>query len=144
MKRRDFLKMIGIAVAMPAQLLLKTKSVQYFPPVVDGGGLEVELEFPSGIFCVDTIWIITAQKYVPEIYGFHFQADGLTFEDCKERFDKAREYLRISQPIIELKVAVIGDMIVGDVFNLEVSDKRICGEYRIIKIEEKPKNETKA
>jgi len=139
MKRRDFMKLIGVAMVFPTALvkaepLVKTST--YFT----GGIVNAEK--------LKTIILkITAQKYLPEIYGFHFEVEAQTFEDYKERFDRAREYFKRKQSILEFEVDSKGIdccMVIGDRFSFEHPDKSMCGEYRIIKIEERPKRKNES
>lgn len=146
LSRRNFMKIAGIAAVAPTALLKAKPLYKKFgttSKVLDGSESDIfdgDWTIDLGPISYDTIYKITAQKCIPEITGFHFQAEGMTFEDCKARFDRTREYLkRISQ--IEFEIGNIGDIVVNDIFNLETPNKRMCGEYRIIKIEERPRGE---
>ncbi len=152
MKRRDFMKLLGAAVITPVALLRAKPKTHPIDVLIDLGLPNGKLAAEMREYCDEPIykkvkpvvWKITAQKYNPAIYGFYFNA-GSTFQDCKERFDRAREYLsRTSSPAVVFNINPMACLEIGDRIEMEVSQPGMSGEYKIVKIEERPKNETKA
>lgn len=130
LKRRDFLKMVGVAVMAPTALV-KSDSV--------------ELDFPKGEW-KETIWRITAWKVNPEVYAFYIPSDewnrGMYKRSEKMEMTpvnkKARLAFRELSPtvVFEIKDKDKGCLIPGDKFNLEIPDKDKFGIYQIFRIEE--------
>lgn len=143
LKRRDFLKMIGVAVMAPTALVKSKLPTHPVDILLDLGMPDGKVMQDMRKFCDEKaiIWRITAHKINPEVYSFYIPAPFKYCAIYKERFLRIRKIERtllVNKVVFDVRNRQ--GMIPGDKFNLEIPDKDKSGVYQIFRIEEVIKN----